>query len=314
MLNTPYRKVDFDASLSMFLQGMGYFFFGIGVPLFLLMTGFLNYKKVAFNGTYLRGMVRVIYAYVFFSVLTYFFRDYYLHENIGIVNGIRKILDFSLIPYAWYIEMWIGLYLLTPFLNVGYQAIKGKRQKKILILILYLMTALPDFFNRYGLHLVPGFWSGIYPILFFMIGQYIREYSPRYSWRILWMGAFLPCLINPLFGTFISLGRPLLQIAGGSAGLFGTIQAVSVFLLLYKLDVKNRMAKWFCTKIAVLSLDVYLCCYMVDQFVYPFFLTHFYHTQQQFGLWFFVIVPVVLIFSIVFAQLKEWIFEKVNLA
>ena len=28
VLNTPYRKVDFDGSLSMFVQGMGYFFFG----------------------------------------------------------------------------------------------------------------------------------------------------------------------------------------------------------------------------------------------------------------------------------------------
>lgn len=45
VLNTPYRKVDFDGSFSMFVQGMGYFFFEIGVPLFLLMTGYLNYKK-----------------------------------------------------------------------------------------------------------------------------------------------------------------------------------------------------------------------------------------------------------------------------
>ena len=54
VLNTPYCKVDFDGSFSMFVQGMGYFFFAIGVPLFLLMTGYLNYKKVTFNKKYLK--------------------------------------------------------------------------------------------------------------------------------------------------------------------------------------------------------------------------------------------------------------------
>lgn len=181
----------------MFVQGMGYFFFEIGVPLFLLMTGYLNYKKVSFDKKYLKGILKVIYSYLFFSALTYLFRTYYLHENIGLIDGIKKTLDFSLISYAWYIEMWIGLYLITPFLNLGYQAISNKKQKQVLIIILYLMTALPDFCNRYGVHLVPGFWSSIYPITFFMIGRYVREYNPKLSLKILGGAALLPCLINP---------------------------------------------------------------------------------------------------------------------
>ena len=68
--------MDFDGSFSMFVQGMGYFFFAIGVPLFLLMTGYLNYKKVTFNKKYLKGILKVIYAYLFFSALTYLFRTY----------------------------------------------------------------------------------------------------------------------------------------------------------------------------------------------------------------------------------------------
>lgn len=314
VLNTPYRKVDFDGSFSMFVQGMGYFFFGIGVPLFLLMTGYLNYKKVTFNKKYLKGILKVIYAYLFFSVLTCLFRTCYLYENIGIIGGIKKTLDFSLIPYAWYIEMWIGLYLITPFLNLGYQAISNRGQKKVLIILLYLMTALPDFCNRYGMHLVPGFWSCIYPIMFFMIGRYVREYNPKCSLKVLGVAALLPCLINPLFGTFVVSGRPLMQIAGSSSGLFGTIQAVAVFLLLYKMDIRNAVAKWCINRVALLSLDIYLACYMLDQLVYPIFLSHFYQSQQQFGCWFFVIVPLILVVSAMLAQAKEWIFKAMRLA
>ena len=210
--------------------------------------------------------------------------------------------------------MWIGLYLITPFLNLGYQAISNRGQKKVLIILLYLMTSLPDFCNRYGMHLVPGFWSSIYPIMFFMIGRYVREYNPKYSIKVLGLAALLPCLINPLFGTFVVSGRPLMLIAGGSAGLFGTIQAVAVFLLLYKLDMKNAIAKWCFNKIALLSLDIYLACYMVDQLVYPIFLSHFYKSQQQFGCWFFVIVPLILVVSAILAQMKKWIFKAMRLA
>lgn len=306
--------MDFDGSFSMFVQGMGYFFFGIGVPLFLLMTGYLNYKKVTFDKKYLKGMLKVIYSYLFFSALTYLFRTYYLHENIGLIDGIKKTLDFSLISYAWYIEMWIGLYLITPFLNLGYQAISNKKQKQVLIIILYLMTALPDFCNRYGVHLVPGFWSSIYPITFFMIGRYVREYNPKLSLNILGGSALLPCLINPLFGIFVATGRLLLQIAGGPSGLFGTIQAVAVFLLLYKIDVQNLVAKWCINRVALLSLDIYLACYMVDQLVYPMFISHFYQNQQQFGCWFFVIAPLILVVSAILAQVKEWIFKAMRLA
>lgn len=128
----------------MFVQGMGYFFFAIGVPLFLLMTGYLNYKKVTFNKIFERNTKGYLCLSILFSS-DLSFRTYYLHENIGIIGGIKKTLDFSLIPYAWYIEMWIGLYLITPFLNLGYQAISNRGQKKVLILLLYLMTALPNF-------------------------------------------------------------------------------------------------------------------------------------------------------------------------
>lgn len=259
-------------------------------------------------------MLKVIYSYLFFSALTYLFRTYYLYENIGLIDGIKKTLDFSLISYAWYIEMWIGLYLITPFLNLGYQAISNKKQKQVLIIILYLMTALPDFCNRYGVHLVPGFWSSIYPITFFMIGRYVREYNPKLSLNILGGSALLPCLINPLFGIFVATGRPLLQIAGGPSGLFGTIQAVAVFLLLYKIDVQNLVAKWCINKIALLSLDIYLTCYMVDQLVYPIFLSHFYQNQQQFGRWFFIIAPLILIISAIISQVKQCFFKAIRLA
>lgn len=134
--------------------------------------------------------------------------------------------------------MWIGLYLLTPFLNLLYKAIPTQKQKLILLVTLYTLTALPDLLNRYGLHLVPGFWQSVFPLTYFFIGRYIREYEPElkgYKIVVVIIAILAICAINPVFTMLFAKGHTMIQIAGGSNGVFGTIIAVLTFILLYLL-------------------------------------------------------------------------------
>ena len=236
VLNTPFKNTDFGG-FSMFLQAMFIPLFMTGVPLFLLLTGYLNANKTV-SKRYYKGCIRVLASYFLFSLLTILFRKYYLQEDLTWAKWILKIFDFSAIPYAWYIEMWIGLFLLTPFLNMLYKAIPTRWQKQVLILTLYVMTALPDLLNRYGLHWVPGFWASCYPLTFFFAGSYIHEYKPRFeSWK-LWIVILLLCLINPVFNSLFVHNHTLIQIAGGPWGVFGTVIAMAFFLLIYQTDYK----------------------------------------------------------------------------
>jgi len=310
VLHTPFNQTVFGPEL--FFQGMVYLLFcALGVPLFIMMTGFLNAHKVECSWKYYRGGIRVIIAYLFFSIITLAFRTFLLDENLSWVNWGAKILRFNAIPYGWYIEMWIGLYLLTPFLNLMYKAIPTKRQKQILLVTLFVLTALPDLLNRYGFHLVPGFWQNIYPLTFFFIGSYIREYEPRLTGKNVWMAIaaiILVCAINPIFNMLFVKNHTMIQIAGGSNGVFGTIVAVLMFLLLYKVDIKNHATTAVLKRISLLSLDMYLCCWIFDKLFYPYFLDRYFVSQSQFGKYFFVIVPLVFLSSLVVAQLKEWLF------
>ncbi|MDO4949033.1 MAG: acyltransferase [Bacteroidales bacterium] len=309
--NTPFHQTDFDCSLSMFLQGMGKSI--SGVSLFMMMTGFLNSKKVKFDKQYIRGLVKVLLTYVFFCVVTFLFKLYVLQMTLSPVSLVKGILDFTMIPYAWYIEMWIGLYLITPFLNLGYNAIPEKRMKQTLLVVLYLLTAVPNFTNRYNQHLMPGFWMDIYPVMFFMVGRYIKEYEPIVKWWKLVLVILSFYMINPLFSSLFIKGRPMMMVAGDPWGVFGTIVAVCIFLLLYKIDIRQKVLKWCVTKVALLSLDIFLCCYMVDRLVYPFFMNRFFESQQQFGKWFFVVVFVIVFLSAIIAQLKVWLFKATRL-
>lgn len=311
VLNTPFRETIFDAS-GMFGQGLVYLLFNAtGVPLFIMMTGYLNAHKVECNRKYYKGMGRVLISYLLFSIITILFRKYYLHENLTWIQWGLKILDFSAIPYGWYIEMWIGLYLLTPFLNLLYKAIPTQKQKLVLLVTLYTLTALPDLLNRYGLHLVPGFWQSVFPLTYFFIGRYIREYEPELEGKkivVAIIAILAICAINPVFTMLFAKEHTMIQIVGGSNGVFGTIVAVLTFILLYKIDIRNVWTKKALTRISLLSLDMYLCCYIFDRIFYPYFIDRYFVDQAQFGIYFFVIVPLVFVASLLTAQVKEWIF------
>ena len=209
--------------------------------------------------------------------------------------------------------MWIGLFLLTPFLNLLYKAIPDQKQKLILVGTLYIMTALPDLLNRYGVHLVPGFWQQCFPLTFYFIGAYIHEYKPtiRKGWA--WMIILGICLINPIFNLIFIHNHTLVQICGSSNGVFGIPIAVLFFLLFYQLDIHSKMNKQILAKISGLSLDMYLCCYIFDAIYYPYFKEHYFVNQSQFGIYFFILVPLVFISSFAVAWLKERTFKLLKL-
>ncbi len=296
----------------MFIQGMGRTLFQTNVPLFLILTGYLNLNK-KISRKYYRGMIAVVLSYIFISVITILFREYYVGEHLSPIQWMLKITDFSAISYAWYIEMWIGLFLLTPFLNILWKNIATRRHKHILLLTLYILCALPDLFNRYGVHLVPGYWSVIYPCAFFFIGAYIKEYQPVAAKPRLLLFIICCCLINPVFNTLFISNHSMIQLIGTGNGVLGMPLAAAVFLLVYKAEIRTGWIKKALQSISRVSLDMYLASYMFDVAAYSYFKTRFYDDQGQFGIWFFVVVPIVFICSYIFAILKKQTFVLLHL-
>lgn len=311
VLNTPFKSTIFDGSFSLFVQAMANFIFK-GTPFFMLLSGFLLSTKT-FDKKYYRRGIKVILSYLFFSVVTVLFRKYYLHEDLSWLKWGLKILDFSAIPYAWYIEMWIGLFLLSPYLNLLYRNIETKRLKLGLVGVLIFLTAVPIFTNRYGLHLMPGFWSNIYPLTFYFIGAFIREYHPRCPFKIGIPIVLLIATINPIFNCLFVKNHTLIQIMGDPNGIFGLVNSVIIFLMFYNVDIKSQRVKLILSKLAQATLGIYLCCYIFDALYYPYFIKHFFVSQQQFGLYFFIVVPLIFLSSFIVARLKDFIFKLVKL-
>ena len=299
-LNTSFKNVPFTG-FSMFVQGIMNSVFMVGVPLFIMLTGYLNINKQP-TKKYYKGMIRVLVAYIIFSIVTIAFRKLYLGENLSITQWILKIFNYSAIPYAWYIEMWIGLALLTPFLNYLWKAIPTIKEKLLLIASLFIMTSLPDLCNRYGMYIFPAYFAkASYPLMFYFIGTFIREYQPIIKTRVGLFTLLAISLTMPTANILIFNGADIVEITGGPGGVFYTWIAIAIFLMLYRRDIKFKPVKQWITHCSMVSLEMYLCCYIFDQLYYPYFKEHFYVTQSQFLSWFFVIVPSVFFSSYIIA-------------
>lgn len=193
-VNTPYNKTPFEGT-SMFAQGwLKSMASCIGVPFFIMLTGFLNTRKTL-SKDYYRGIKRVIIPYLIISIITWAVLSVD-HSLKGLVLGI---LGFRAVGYAWYVEMYIGLFLLIPFLNMVLRQVFDNGQTKYLLLTALFLTALPPLLNRGDIHLVPGFWIMTFPVTFYIIAATIREYQPHLKRKVWWtFGAILLYGIAPV--------------------------------------------------------------------------------------------------------------------
>ena len=271
--------------------------FSISVPLFMICTGYLNLGKRPVK-SYYKGGLRVIWSYLIVSAVTIAYEIYFNHVDHSVTEWLLKITDFTAIAYGWYIEMWIGLFLMVPFLNVLWGGLDCT-WRKVWLLTLLMLTAVPAFVNRPGLGLLPDFWQMAYPLLFYYIGAYIREYRPTFSRKWLFVILLLICSANPMVNLlFNHVGS---MHPGSPFGLVGVLLSTVLFLLCYQCDIRTQWLRKTFIMVSVCSLDMYLISYIFDNFCY----SHFSIVDKgPATLAFIAVVPSVLIMSFVFAFVK----------
>lgn len=130
-LNTNFYNTPLVGK-SMYLQSFMRMTFIICVPLFLILTGYLQRNKQV-TKSYFKNLIPTLVLYFLYSIAAIAFRIVVLRENKSIIQWISSIENFSAISYSWYIEMFIGLFLISPFLNLVYNNLNSNKQKKYLL-------------------------------------------------------------------------------------------------------------------------------------------------------------------------------------
>lgn len=261
-------------------------FFSCCVPLFLILTGWLMCHKKLERRFY-SGLARTLAAYLLAGCACVFYKAVFLHANYSASRLLLTFLDFTASDYAWYVEMYIGLFLLIPFLNLIYSGLDSKRKKDALLLTMFILTVLPTFLNSFNLtdpawwtspasgladRVFPRRWLGIYPITYYFTGCYLREYGLKLKTRTIVLLLALTTVGFGLFNYWQSYGAGFVT---GPYVDWGGFEPYVITVLLFTLlsRVKGDRAplplRYGLWKVSDLCLSVYLVSYIFDSALYP---------------------------------------------
>ena len=284
-LNSGFYSLPVQGA-QMFFMCIARTFFMICVPLFIILTGYLMSNK-KWSGRYYLGIVKTLGIYVFASILCIIYKNHALHYNITPTNAFFSILDFTGANYAWYIEMYIGLFLLIPFLNAMFHGLQTRKARLALVITLLSLTALPTIINIFNFDvvgwwsqpslsvayrsIVPDWWTIMYPITYYCLGAYIKEYPIKLKKRYILL---LWALLLVAFGAFnFYRSRPGIFNWGKYTDWYAlpvTLMALLAFAFISKLktDKLPKAVKIPLKYLSDISLGAYLLSYIADSFIY----------------------------------------------
>ena len=193
-LHTSYYGRSFSFK-SIFYSSFSWIIFMTCVPLFIMVTGSLM-KDKTYSKAYFLKLLPVLGIYVLTaSVYTLFDNKAFNIEYLE--KLVVNIVTFS--HYAWYVNMYIGLYLLIPLLNSGYKSLKNQRAQGLVILILIILTVLPptlsliDNNQKFIIiqHLVPDYWKGIWPITYYFLGIFLASLTKKWNIKMVFLSIII---------------------------------------------------------------------------------------------------------------------------
>lgn len=306
---------EFDTAFPVKLASIGLrMIVGTCVAMFIMLTGYLCSEKKLTPRYYL-GFVRIYITYLVCSVFAWLARSFFLHESLGLHQMVSELISFESIEYAWYLLMYLGLFLMIPFLNLAFNGLETNRQRLVLLGTFLYLSILPSLLHR-PVHLMTVWWKNLSPIAYYFTGAYLHKVSPKVSAKK------AAGLLLVLVAAFVAVDVVLLGPSGAWTidvtrhdHYQGYVTAVLCFLILQNAGADRFPArvqaavKYF----ASLSLSIYLMSYITDSLIYPRFKAAVPELNAQF--WY--MLPLGLLSFLgaaVLAQAAEWIIRPLDKA
>ena len=276
------------------------------VGLFLLITGYLKSTK-SINRKWFWDLIPILVSYLLTCCISFPIRHFFLGDPLPLKDWIIKFLSFG--NYAWYVEMYIGLMLICPIVNLALEQLKEPKQLLLAAGVAVFVTALPTVTVW---PIIPDYWTAIWPITYYIIGAVIRRLQPR-------VGVFKGiCTILTLM-----LGMGMISMLSTDSvfddsfqynnGIWVTCMATVIFITFYQIrpnDSIRKIAAWM----AGGCFEGYLLSRLLDVVVYSW-VPQWHDPQKYFLIWLFVTLPVFLV-SVVMGKLTHtytvWIMGFVN--
>lgn len=236
------------------------------VPLFMLITGYLCIYKKNIGAIYKHLISPLLLFVLVMLVRIVFFEGILWKSEITLKGILGRLLQMDL---AWYLNMYIGLVLLMPFLNRMWEHTQSQ-EKQILLIVLLLLTSGRSVFGHY----FSEYWIAIYPITYYFTGAYLRENPISLPKRKIALLLAAVTLLETVI-TFTN-GATVFDWAvfGGYACDYPSFPALTstvlLFSLLSKVNVENKFWKNFLALCGKNTLGIYLVSVAItDKLIHP---------------------------------------------
>jgi len=238
------------------------------IPMFLMLSGWLA-KDKTLSARYYLGLVRIVVVYVICSALCVVFRGVYLHEPIGLRYALGSIINFYACDYAWYACMYIGLFLLIPFLNLIYNGLESKGKRLALICTMFALSSLPSLMNQH-IQLYSIWWDRLFPITYYFLGAYLCDYRPRISAGKALLLTLAALFVFSAFDVFMYKDHAAAILAVTNEHYQVFFVGLLAFVAMLGIDAASlpRGLSRAIVRISELSYAVYLLSWISDTFIH----------------------------------------------
>lgn len=273
------------------------------VPLFIILTGYLK-AGATLSKKYYKGIVPILVAWIVISIICMVFRGTYIGTKQTTLQWIAEFLNYKGADYSWYIELYIGLFLLCPFLNGFFNWDKDGKYHFVLMVTMLITAFLPSLLNNITtggvvLNLVPDYFVSMWPFAYYFMGCTLRKYQFRLNTFTCIFGAGVLSLIKALMTYMSAQGEHFYKgVGGGYSDFFVAGITFFVFMLLYQAEVKNKWMRRFFTHVSKHSLHIYLLSSVADLLMNDVFRR--FHEPSQY--WWLFWVKCILVFVISLAM------------
>ncbi|MBR2274702.1 MAG: SEL1-like repeat protein, partial [Lachnospiraceae bacterium] len=308
-LNCGYYYTPMQGA-KMYVMTAARWFFLICVPLYMLLTGYLKCHKTISKEHYL-SLVPILTAYVVISVIKIFVSNHFYGKIYFFKESVQSIANYT---FAWYAGMYVCLTLLIPFLNILWQGLPTKREKLILLgSLVFICSLFPVV-----VYIAPSYWQILYPILYYYLGVYIREYRPKVSKLLLVALIVLTTLINATVSFIGAKGEffnwnLLGPVDSGYPTVTVVICATAFFLLFY--DIESA-PEWLCKLtrlISEVSFEIYMFTGCFDAAIYSIMFRYTGGADAHKFFWlFFILVPLNFILSFLASRMYRFCYQRIS--
>lgn len=262
--------------------------------IFMILTGYLKTSS-PLNRKYYNGLWVVLIGYFLTCAVSFPIRHFLIGEKLSLLQWLDKLVNFG--NYGWYVEMYIGLILFSPIINLALDRLTTHQQHYMVALTMLLLTAAPSI-TSYAV--LPDYWAAMYPLTYYTLGAVIRRCRPKISPIISLLvaaltlgGLGLASLLTTNKGFYEGFGQ-------GYGGFWVTIVVVCLLLSVYRLKLSNgtaRVLRWLSGG----CFEGYLLSRLFDVWLYGKFPQ--WHSPEKYPLIFICVTIPIFIVSILAGKL-----------